>query len=224
VNDGTSWSNASIVDFYGTLFQWKTSIVLQPGANSILFRVVYESGSVSKNIAVSYFYSKPSPLTLGDAVDGTVTSGFSGDSTRLLGVAYSITATPRTGMIFKEWLRNGVHYSRSANISFTMEEGLVLTPLFITNPFPVVAGTYNGLVGEGTESDRTAFFLKNGFVTITVDTKGTISGSLRLQGQSLTLAGKLDGFGEAVLTLKRTGKSNVLIALLLIPPFAAIPM
>jgi uncharacterized delta-60 repeat protein len=213
VNGGTSWANASMVDFYGTLFQWKTPIVLQPGANAILFRVVYESGSVSKNITVSYFYSKPSPLKLVDAVDGTVTSGFSGDSTRLLGVAYSITATPKAGMVFKEWLRNGLHYSRSANISFTMEEGLVLTPVFIPNPFPVVAGTYNGLVGAGTESDRTEFFLKNGFVTITVDSKGTISGAVRLQGQSLTLVGKLDGFGEAVLTLKRPGKSDALVAL-----------
>ena len=126
---------------------------------------------------------------------------------------YTVTATPKTGRIFKEWLKNGVSFSRNATLTFTMEEGLTLTPVFIANPFPDLVGTFNGLVGNGTEADMGAFLLGNGFVTLTTTGTGTFTGSLRLEGQSLTLTGKFDGYGETTLLLKRTGKSAVAVAL-----------
>jgi len=76
-----------------------------------------------------------------------------------------------------------------------------------------VAGTFNGLVGNGTETDMVAFFLGNGFVTLTPTGTGTFTGSLRLEGQTLPLSGKFDGYGETTLLLKRTGKTAVAVAL-----------
>jgi hypothetical protein len=96
-----------------------------------------------------------------------------------------------------------------------MEEGLTLTPVFIVNPFPAVVGTFNGLAGNGTETNMSAFFLGNGFVTLTTTGTGTFTGSLRLEGQSLSLTGKFDGYGETTLPLKRTGKSAVTVVLAL---------
>jgi len=88
-----------------------------------------------------------------------------------------------------------------------------LEPVFIANPFPAVVGTFNGLVGSGTETEMVAFFLGNGFVTLTPTGTGTFTGSLRLEGQTLPLTGKFDGYGETTLPIKRTGKSAVTVGL-----------
>jgi len=166
---------------------------------------------------VTALLTSTAPLQITPQGTGRFTSGLAGKNLSL-NMPYRVTATPATGMIFKEWLRNGVSFSRNATITFTMEEGLTLTPVFIMNPYPAVVGTFNGLVGEGnlgtgSAADMQAFFRGNGFITLATTAAGSFTGSLRLEGQRLALSGRFDGFGETSLAVKRPGKSNATVAL-----------
>lgn len=148
---------------------------------------------------------------------GTFTAGLNGRSLPI-GASYTISATPSPGMIFKEWLKNGVSFSRNSKVSFAMEEGLVLEAVFVPNPYPAVAHFFNGLVGEGNlgsggEADREAFFHENGFIQLTSLADGRFSGSLRLEGKSHSFSGKFDGFGEAFVSLKRPKRTPLEVEL-----------
>ena len=210
---GGSWTAAGVTGAKAP-YAWSANATLSPGANTLRFRAVDVLGQRGQPVLRGVTYLKPSAAALGLVAQGsgTFTAGLAGKNLNL-NMPYTVTATPAAGMIFKEWRKNGVSFSRNATLTFTMEEGLALTPVFIANPFPAVAGTFNGLVGNGKETDTNAFFLGNGFVTLTTTATGTFIGSLRLEGQTLALSGKFDGFGEANLTLLRTGKSSAQVAL-----------
>jgi len=216
-DSGASWSGNVSVTGTKTPYAWSTNATLSPGVNTVLFRTVDTLAQKGQPVSRSVTYLKPSndALVLAAQGNGTVTNltnGIYGKNLNLK-MPYTVTATPKTGMIFKEWLKNGVSFSRNATLTFTMEEGLKLEPVFIANPFPALVGTFNGLLGNGTETGTDAFFHSNGFVMLTTTGTGTFTGSLRLEGQSLTLSGKFDGLGETTLLLKRTGKSAVTVAL-----------
>jgi len=216
-DSGASWSGNVSVTGTKTPYAWSTNATLSPGVNTVLFRTVDTLAQKGQPVSRSVTYLKPSTAALDLAAQGNgtftnLTNGIYGKNLNL-NMPYTVTATPKTGMIFKEWLKNGVSFSRNTTLTFTMEEGLTLTPVFIANPFPAVAGTFNGLVGNGTETDMGAFFLGNGFVTLTPTGTGTFTGSLRLEGQTLPLTGKFDGYGETTLPVKRTGKSAVTVSL-----------
>jgi len=77
---------------------------------------------------------------------------------------------------------------------------------------------FNGLVGDqqigtGTSGENiAAFFAGNGFLSLTTKADGTFTGSLRLEGKSLPVKGKFAS-GAASITIKRTGKTNAVVAL-----------
>ncbi len=212
-NGGATWAAASVSGSKAP-YAWSASLPLSPGANTVLIRTVDAMGQRGQPVSRSVTYLRPSSgaLQLAALGNGTFTAGLAGKNLNL-NMPYKVTATAAAGMIFKEWLKNGVSVSRNATLNFTMEEGLKLEPVFIANPFPAVAGTFNGLAGNGTETDMGAFFVGNGFATLTTTATGTFTGSLRLEGQALPLTGKFDGYGETTLLLKRVGKSPVAVAL-----------
>jgi hypothetical protein len=159
-----SWT-AAVVTGTKAPYAWSANATLSPGANTLLFRTVVALAQKGQPVSRSVTYLKPSTagLDLAAQGNGTFTTGLA-EKKLNLNMPYTVTATPKTGMIFKEWLKNGVSVSRNATLTFTMEEGLVLTPVFIATPLPALVGTFNGLVGNGTETDMSAFFLGNGFV------------------------------------------------------------
>jgi hypothetical protein len=165
---GTNWTGNVSVSGTKAPYAWSANATLLPGANTLLFRTVDALTQKGQPVSRSVTYLKPSTAALQLAAQGNgtftnVTNGIYGKNLNL-NMPYTVTATPKTGMIFKEWLKNGASFSRNATLTFTMVEGLKLEPVFIANPFPALVGTFNGLVGNGTETDMSAFFLGNGFV------------------------------------------------------------
>ena len=89
----------------------------------------------------------------------------------------------------------------------------VPTPTPAPTPGPTIDGVYNGLVGNGTDTDMAAFFADNGFLLVTTKANGTFTGSLRLEGKSLPIKGTFSQAGDVALTVKRAPKSDATVAL-----------
>jgi hypothetical protein len=191
---------------------------------NVIFTPTDRWNYATASAAVTVLVSNPSPLILTipapNAADGSVTSGFGGNSSREVGVSYTVTATPASGMLFKEWLKNGARISTNATLSFTMEPGLTLTPVFVPD-FAKLGGFYNGIVGtgaigSGSAADMQAFALKNGFLQITSGANGALSGVLKIEGKSHSFNGTMGANKRATITVPRPGKGNATLSLKLV--------
>jgi flagellar hook protein FlgE len=193
-------------------YTWSQSVSLAVGANTFEVRATDTSLNVSSTASRSVAYLLPTTLSvvLPAGEDGSVSAGFGGESTRVLGASYSVTATPAPGMVFQKWLKNGVQVSTNATLAFAMEANLTLTPVFAPN-FKLLAGDYNGLVGSGSigsggAADLQAFPNGNGFLRLTTTTDGSLSGILRIEGAGHPFSGRILADKTAAITIARPGK------------------
>ena len=164
-------------------------------------------------------------------VSGTIAAPYAGvypqTISQQVGKSYTITATAKTGYVFNGWSGNipagtGITPAKQElpALTFTMQPGLTLTANFILNPFtPALVGSFNGLV---LPDDSTTPGVANvGLLNLLLGTKGSFTGSLKIDGTSLSTPGFFDHAGVArfgttrarSLTLKRTGKPDIVIAL-----------
>lgn len=96
-----------------------------------------------------------------------------------------------------------------------------IMPLFAPD-FSKLAGTYNGLVGNGeigtgAAQDMQAFPLKNGFVTFSLGSTGALSGNLSIDGQTSRFTGNLSTNRTAAITISRANKTPAQASLQLTP-------
>jgi len=197
------------------------------GLNSIQVRSIDFKGNISTVVTTSFTQLRTLAVAInGPANSGIVTAGFAPASSRQVGKSYTITATPKAGYVFNGWAVNdmtGTGITPAAELpalTFTMQENLTLTANFIANPFtPSLVGKFNGLV---LPDETTAPSVANvGLLNIMLSNKGTFTGSLKIDGVSLSVPGFFDNAGVArfgttrarSLTLKRTGKPDLVIAL-----------
>ena len=213
-----NWT-ASSVGGSASPYSFSQVVVLKPGPNTVQFQAKDLAGNTSAVASVNVSYVVPSTLTITapNAADGTVSAGYGGSTSREVGVSYTVTATPASGMLFKEWLKNGTRISTNVTLSFTMEPGLKLVPVFAPD-FAKLAGFYNGLVGvgaigNGTTADRQAFTVNNGFLQITSSANGTLSGALKIEGKSHSFNGTMGANKRAIITVARSGKSNATLSM-----------
>jgi hypothetical protein len=223
---GVSQLNAT-ANIVGNLTYTPAAGTILPAGNhtlNVIFTPTDRWNYATASAAVTLVVSNPSPLILTipapNAADGSVTSGFGGNSSREVGVSYTVTATPASGMVFKEWLKNGVSVSTNATLKFTMEPGLTLKPVFVPD-FVKLGGFYNGLIGtgaigNGSVADMQAFAANNGFIQITSSTNGALSGVLKIEGKSHSFNGTMGANKKASITVPRLGKSNATLSLNLI--------
>jgi sulfatase modifying factor 1 len=216
-----NWT-ASTVSGNASPYSFSQLVALTPGLNTVQFQSKDDAENVSAlaSIDVSYVVASTLTITAPNAADGSVTSGFGGSTSREVGVSYTVTATPASGMVFKEWLKNGVSAGTNATLSFTMEPGLNLTPVFVPN-FAALGGFYNGLVGvgaigSGSAADMQAFAANNGFIQITSGTNGVLSGVLKIEGKSHSFNGTMGANKRATIAVPRPGKSNATLSLSLV--------
>ena len=87
-----------------------------------------------------------------------------------------------------------------------MSSNLILQANFVTNPFPAVAGVYNGLFAPatGVTEDSSGFFT----ATLPPSGHGTYSAKLLLNGGTYPFSGTFDLSGDAGTTLARSGKTR----------------
>jgi formylglycine-generating enzyme required for sulfatase activity len=216
-----NWT-ASTVGGSASPYSFSQGITLKPGPNTVQFQAKDDAGNTSaiSSLNVSYVVASTLTIPAPNAADGSVTSGFGGSTSREVGVSYTVRATPASGMVFKEWLKNGVRVSTNPSLTFKMEPGLKLTPVFAPD-YAKLGGIYNGLVGTGaigggSAADRQAFAASNGFLQITLGTNGALSGFLRIEGKSHPFTGTMGGNKRASVTIPRAGKSAATATLNLI--------
>jgi formylglycine-generating enzyme required for sulfatase activity len=216
-----NWTS-STVGGSASPYSFSQLVALKPGPNTVQFQAKDDAGNTSTlaSVNVSYVVASTLTITAPNAADGSVTSGFGGSSSREVGVSYTVTATPASGMLFKEWLKNGVSTSTNATLKFTMQPGLTLKPIFVPD-FAKLGGFYNGLVGvgaigNGTAADMQAFATNNGFLQITSGTNGALSGVLKIEGKSHSFTGTMGANKRATITVPRPGKGNATLSLSLV--------
>jgi hypothetical protein len=215
----------------GTSTTFTASITPVTGLNTVEVKVTDYKGN-TKSLTVIFKVTRPLQVIL--AGTGTVSTGFVGTSFREVGKPLTIIATPSTlptatgGQVFDGWLVNNTAGTgitplmlEQPKLTFTFTEGLVLTAKFIPSPFaPALVGTFNGLALP--DVSTTPGVANVGLLNLVLGTKGSFTGSLKIDGASLSTPGFFDNVGVArfnaitratTLLLKRTGKPDIELAL-----------
>lgn len=205
---------------------WSSNITLAPGLNLITAQSISaqsgntESASVPVTLKVFLVPSLPtsglkSTLTLQTSPLGSgKITGEPNQATLEINKAYTVTAAPIGSWIFTNWTAgtnaNSV-MGDSESLSFIMTSNLVLQANFITNPFPAVAGIYNGLFSSsnGVAEDSSGFFT----ATLPSSGRGAYSARLLVEGYSYPFSGTFDLSGDAEQTINRAGQTPLAVAL-----------
>ncbi len=170
-----------------------------PGINTLVVRSTDTSGNVSSLVTRSFTYVvlRPLSLTATPAAEGIVTiSPALVAGKAQAGLAYTVTATAKTGSLFDFWDAPGIAGATVAGprLTFVMTEGdagATITAHFLANPFLAVAGTYNGLILPQAGSPTSA--ATAGFFTATVaGASGAFSCKLTIDGATVPLTGSFN--------------------------------
>ena len=187
---------------------WSITLTnVPPGTNTILVRVFDEAGNQAQ-ITRKFFRSVRVPFVLQITGLGTV-KGATNDAMLEVGRGYALTARPGRGYLFGGW--SGSNNISGPTLKFIMQSNWNLTATFVTNLFPWVKGTYNGLFHDSNMVEQAS----SGFFTLTVGNAGTYSGRLLLNGKSHSLRGTLwvDGTGTNTVARRGTNALRAIMAL-----------
>jgi uncharacterized repeat protein (TIGR03803 family) len=200
--------SATLTSGAGTVSNWSIALVASAGTNSLTVSCTDANGDRSASVSRRFFYEVPAQLTVTNAGLGNGTfkglASVAGDTVPSngamlnLGEGYTITAVPDKSSLFSNWVStagNGAAVASDAPaLSFVMQSNLVLTVTFVTNFFPVAAGTYNGLFfpADGV-SEETSGMLYN----LVLRKTGAFSGQFLTSGTNYHIAAKFDASGQA---------------------------
>ncbi len=197
---------------------WSYTTALIPGTNILTATSFDTNGVASAPVTHTIFRMATSTLTLLTNRSGGIVGEASG-AVLLIGKGYTVTGVPKlsSGSLFSNWMSGPSPanltnvLSESPVLDFIMSSNLVLLANFGPNPFSNVAGAYNGLFPTNytqvTESD-------SGFITATLTAaRGAFSARMRLDGGSYPFSGSFSLTGNALATIKRSGKTPVTVSL-----------
>jgi cyclophilin family peptidyl-prolyl cis-trans isomerase len=190
------------------LGSWSLTLTnLPPGTNVALVEAVDATGNRTQ-IMHTFFRSVRVPFTLAQTGQGKVT-GPTNTAMLEVGRGYTLTAKPARGYLFGGW--SGSNNFPGATLKFLMQSNWNLTATFVTNLFPYVKGTYNGLFHDMTTVEQ----FSSGFFTLTVGDVGGYSGKLLLNGKSHSLKGTLWVDGTGTNTVVRPGTNALRVGMAL---------
>jgi cyclophilin family peptidyl-prolyl cis-trans isomerase len=216
--DPVSQEIANGITVTGTT-NWTADMHLHPGPWSLKFRITDGFGNwivVSESIVIT------DPLTVQTNGIGKILPSYNGQFLEPE-KRYAMTAVPGVGQLFAYWtgIRNGQTWMFPFNdaswaffgsdsvktgpnlgpvvstpaLTFTMYSNLTLTATFVSNYFPVVQGTYYGLI---VPTDHNSINASNtGLCKISSTVAGSFTGTMAIQGKVLPFAGKWDYAGIA---------------------------
>jgi len=210
-NDG--WSNAGSTNHWTN---WTASITSAPGSNTLQACAVDTSANYSLTNTVHFTYIPSATLTVRTNGLGSITPV---DNGKLLaiGTNYAVKAAPANNWLFSNWLGGATApypaLTNGPTLTFAMQSNLVLEANFVTNPFPAIAGSFNGLFYQTNGSPVTE--QSSGFATITIasTSKGAYTAKLLLDGGSYSFTGAFDLNGNSVTNLTRRGESPLTVTL-----------
>jgi len=221
-NNGGSYTPATL-NTNGPVVTWTGSISVTPGSNTFRAYAVDFSSLTSAVSTVTFFYNVTNGLTLNvvktPATADNVGSVINAAGTNLLvGRSYKLTAV-QDGLaryIFTNWTDGGgaVLQSNVLVYTFVMSSNLTINANFITNPFSIYQGTYNGLFYES-EGDGGIKHHSAGYVTLKVTPKFGVSGKLTVDGNVSGFSGKfsIDGVYSGIAKRDKYGKTNLTVNL-----------
>ncbi len=184
---------------------WSATVTLAVGTNVITIQSKDLAGNVSTAVTRTIVYVPVSPITLTIVGGGHLTTNWTG-GTLDIGKSYTVTATPTAGNVFSNW--TGTVSATTNRLVFTMVTNESLTATFIPNPYPAIAGRYNGLFYETNIMTHYSAGLFSAVLS-----NMTFSGTLKLEGKSVTIMGVFKTDGSFTGSFARTGASNVTVAL-----------
>ncbi|MGP8200491.1 MAG: beta strand repeat-containing protein [Limisphaerales bacterium] len=214
-------------DRQGTI-DWSCLMTLVPGANIITAQSMTVEGTNTNTVFASlpvtrtvfYDITRPSPkikwtLTLLTNGHGKIT-GEANQASLEIGKIYTVTAVPIGNWVFAGW-KSGTNTNSlstltgGANLAFDMSSNLILQASFITNPFTVVAGVYNGLFSptNGVSGESSGFIT----ATIPASSRGAYSAKVLLDGGAYPLSGTFNLSGNAEQIVSRSGKTPMTVNL-----------
>jgi hypothetical protein len=130
------------------------------------------------------------PLTLSTTGSGSVSGAINGQLL-LVGRNYKLAALPGAGQMFSNW--SGTITSNTNRLTFMMQSNMTLVAHFVANPFPALAGIYNGLFFETNAQNHNT----SGFFAFTLTSSGTYSGKYYLAGRAYALSGRFNADGSS---------------------------
>jgi len=187
---------------------WTASATLVPGTNTFNVKSKDLAGNESAVASRKVFLSVAGVYTLVTNGTGSVTGalvpgdaanpGVSGAALKI-GRRYTVRAAAGANYLFSNWLAsvNGgatAVVGSSSTYSFTMASNEVLTAQFVTNRFIGAAGRYDGLFMDTGVSHQSS-----GFISVKTTSKQVFSGTIRLQGEVIAIAGTFDQAGHGTL-------------------------
>ncbi len=203
--NGGSWNPALSANGWSN---WTALANLTPGPNTVRAYAADTAGNISTTNSVTFTYVLSDRLELGITGLGTVTPNYS-NAFLEIGKAYRMTARPATGFVFSNW--TGTAAIRTPFLSFVMQSNAVFQANFVRNPFPAVAGTYQGLFYQ----DNAITPQSAGFIKATVTSKGTFSGKLQFAEAAYPFLGTFALDGTATIRVARTAKTPLTVNLVL---------
>lgn len=227
--NGGSWTAATLTpNATATTATFSRTVTPVPGSNTLNVRSVDGIGNLSNVVTRTFTYVVLSPLTVNidaasPASSGTLPAPFPGtDANREVGKTYTLVAKPAKNFVFDHWSGTGISgpLAELPSLTFVHSANLVLTAKFVANPFATgVIGDFNGLVtatGAVTPSQSS-----NGFINVKVTGTGSFTGTLKIDGLSLPLAGAFNNSGIArfgatrssTLLVPRPSKPSYVLAL-----------
>lgn len=205
------------------------------GANRLVVTATDFAGRTSTDVIRLFKVLRP--LAVNVSGFGSATAGYVQKSFREVGRPLTITGTAGTGALFAGWTVVSSHTNTQLGtnatalekntITFIHREGLVLRANFVANPYVASAvGVFDGGI---TASDTlpnppgsTVSGLETeGYASLTVQTTGAFSGSIKIDGMTLKVAGTFDHLGVArfgtsrakTLSVARADKPSLNVAL-----------
>jgi uncharacterized repeat protein (TIGR03803 family) len=200
----SSSGSATLTASAGGGFNWSIALDPSPGPNVLTVYCVDVNSNQSAAVSRKFFYEVRSRLTVTNAGSGNGTfkgaasvagNTLPADGAMLnLGENYTITAMPDKFSLFSNWVSSAGFGGDTPALPFVMHSNLVLTVTFITNFFPPVAGTYNGLFYPAAAvSEAASGMLYN----LALGKTGAFSGKLLMAGTNYPFSNKFDASGHA---------------------------
>jgi len=167
---------------------WSVPLAPNIGFTTVTLEAIDFEGNRYTNAApVEFFYAGWVPLSLTVSGDGKVTGVTNGQRVEL-GRYYTAVAKPGRRQILERW--TGSTTSTAPSLTFlvpTNATNFSLSARFGLNPFIQLSGTYQGIIRSNNPA------LENsGFVTLSLSSRGSISGRIRHRGGSYRFTGKFD--------------------------------
>ena len=209
INGGPYSDASAVLAPSGLTATYRATITPVAGPNIIAVKSIDTRNNESVVVTRAFNSIWVRPLNVNIAGSGSVTKTYLGASNRNVGFKYTIVATPAAGQVFNGWTANNTSgtgitpaLAELPSLTFTHQQGLVLTANFILNPFTTsVIGNFNGLaLPSDTDPVPTHTPTNNdtlGFFNASVTNTGSFTSVLKMVGQSFTIKGVFDNLGVA---------------------------